>query len=129
MIKYIHSSLDTKHYNGITIAYDVYDNFIKFSYAITRKPDQYSKKIGRQLSTDKFIKSSTYLNGEPYDVNTKEMTGIISREYALNHIGFNGCLKENFIQTLCLTDIKLKAIIPTICKVIALHNDEIYGTI
>jgi hypothetical protein len=129
MIKYIHLSLDTKHYNGITIAYEVYDNFVKFSYSITRKPDQYSKKIGRQLSTERYTKSSTYLNGSPHNVNTKEMTGIISREYALHHIGFNGCLKENFVKTLSLTDIKLGAIIPTICKVIALHNDEIYGTI
>jgi hypothetical protein len=129
MIKYIHLSLDTKHYNGITIAYEVYDHFVKFSYAITMKPDQYSKKIGRQITVERFNTSSTYLNGEPYNVNLKEMTGIISREYALDHIGFNGCLKENFIQTLSLTDIKLKAVIPTICKVIDLHNDEIYGTI
>jgi hypothetical protein len=129
MIKYIHLSLDTKHHNGVTVAYEVYDHFVKFSYTITVKPDQYSKKIGRQITTERFNTSTTYLYESPYNVNTKEMTGIISKQYVLHHIGFNGCLKENFIKTLSLTDIELKAIIPTICKVIALHNDEIYGTI
>lgn len=125
MIKYIHSSLDSKTYNGITIAYEVYDNFIKFSYSLTRKPDRYNKKIGRQITTERFNASATYLNGSPYNINTKEMTGVISKEYMLAQIGFNECVKDKFLVMLSLADIKLKAIIPFICKVVATHNVEI----
>lgn len=125
MIKYIHSPLDTKHFNGVTIAYEVYDTHIKFAYSIVSKPDQYNKKIGRNITTERLI-TSTNLVTLPYNIDTNKMFGYISKEYIFNKIGIYNCFNKNIIETIKLTDIKNSSLISLISDIVFNHSEELY---
>lgn len=127
MIKYIHSSTDTKHFNGVTIAYEVYDFHIKFAYSIVSKPDQYSRKIGRNICTERFDTATNLLkSSSPYHIDTDEMFGYISKEYAFTKIGIYNCFNKNIIGTMQLTDIKNSSLISLISDVVSEHSVELY---
>lgn len=125
MIKYIHSSADTKHFNGVTIAYEIYSTHIKFAYSIVSKPDQYNKKIGRQLTTERFNKSFMTIIGN-YNINTDQMHGYISKEYIFNKIGIYNCFNKNIIETMELSDIKNSSLITLIADIVSEHSVELY---
>lgn len=125
MIKYIHSSADTKHFNGVTIGYEVYDSHIKFTYSIVRKPDQYNKKIGRNMVTERFNTTITHLTGAPYKIDAEKMCGHISKEYIFKRIGIYNCFNKNIIEEISLSDIKNSSLIPLITDVVSDHSVEL----
>jgi hypothetical protein len=125
MIKYIHSSADTKHFNGVTIAYEIYSTHVKFAYSLVSKPDQYNKKIGRQLTKERFETSTSIVN-QSYGIDTENMHGYISKEFIFTKIGIYNCFNKNIIETIMLTDIKNKSLISIICGIVSRCDEELY---
>lgn len=129
MIKYIHSSADTLQFNGVTIAYEVFTTHIKFAYSVVRKPDQYNKKIGRNITTERFNTSVTNfaaVKSLPYHIDTKRMFGYITKECLLERIGVYNCFNKNIISSIELNDIKTSTLISIITGVVAEHSHEFY---
>ncbi len=113
-LRYVHASnfLDgTKcPYTGFTICYYREDDYVKFSYALCFKEDQYEKIIGRQRSAVNIHALHNFESGDKTAFDKKLRSGIIDVSYFKNAVNNFGMFSDQMVNDLTMMDFKHSAI-------------------
>ena len=118
-IRYVHANnfLDTTKckYSGFTICYYRRDGYVRFSYSLCLKTDQYSKEIGRERSS---LNLHEFGDKTSFDENLR--CGILDVNHFKDAIEQLDIFSDQFVAGLTMYDFKHAAISKTLV-------DFVYG--
>jgi hypothetical protein len=106
--RFVHNQdIEHKKYHGVTIAYVRTDKNVFFAYALCTKADNYSKKFGRERTTETL---ETHIEGIPDDdevIFSKEFRcGSISVQTMTHATNLSAVLADHKLEELTMMDFK-----------------------
>jgi hypothetical protein len=102
---HVQESIDAKH-SGMTIAYIRADKKIFFSYALVSRNDQYDKRIGRELTTDRLYKFIDAIYDAESNVDSDNMYGMIEVNTVVDISGLDSALADHHVANMSMMDFK-----------------------
>jgi len=97
-MRFAHIQHSYKNYNGMTVAYSRTDTNVFFSYAMCVKADQYSKSVGRNITTKTFMDNIDDIHHDVTYVDPIKRVGCVSIE------DVRGVLRDNADVTYLFAD-------------------------